>query len=294
MNGSTALRRAGVVFVVSIVAAVCAVAPAAAPTPPWAPTAQQPDARQVLVWVGTQFGAPDPSGLLVSAWERATGGRGHLRLVDSPGEADAVVMVFPGPGFDSSWAVNERQRAIVIYTGSAPVQRFGVAVILHEISHLWCCPEGPARDGHWADDAEPGLMNASTYGLEAGLFSERELRVLRLIVPSERNRLTSMQRGCAVGPPRRETRDDSAESSPTMRVPMASTKEIRELCDHALHRALPHDIAAVSIGAGAGRIFVVAAGLSLPTIRAAAKRVLASPAELLLVIRVSEIARGPA
>ena len=141
---------------------------------------RRPDARMVRVYVLNPLNAADPRLGLPAAWEHATEGRGRLSLVARPDDADAVIMVLPGDGDNFSWRINARQRAVVISVGSATVRRLGISVVVHEIAHQWCCDIGGVADGHWLDDDEPGLMNASTHGYAQGLFSPRELRALGL------------------------------------------------------------------------------------------------------------------
>ncbi len=140
---------------------------------------KMPNASLVRVYVQSRLGAADPAPLLPDAWAKATGGRGRLVLVPDRSEANAVIEVVPNDCLNDSWQVNPSQRAVMICVGSQTVQRYGVVVIVHEIAHIWCCDVG-YPDGHWPDDAEPGLMNDSNYGVERGVFSPRELRALGL------------------------------------------------------------------------------------------------------------------
>lgn len=140
------------------------------------------DARLVHVFIQNRLGVLDPSAGLVAAWERATGGRSRLVVVFDREEANAVIEVVPNDCLNGadSWQVNPRQRAIIICVASANVQRYGILVVVHEIAHIWCCDVGGYPDTHWDNDAEPGIMNGSLYGIERGLFSPRELRAMGL------------------------------------------------------------------------------------------------------------------
>lgn len=138
------------------------------------------DAHSVRVHVLNPLGTLEPTTALPDAWRRATAGLGSLHVVASPDEANVVIMLLPGDGQNMSWRINARQRAVVISVGSAAVQKYGITVVVHEIGHLWCCNVGGFADGHWANDAEAGLMNASGYGYDLGLFSPRELRSMGL------------------------------------------------------------------------------------------------------------------
>mgnify|MGYP001568507526 CR=1 FL=1 len=142
-------------------------------------TERVPDARAVVVHQRNPLLAAVPTDL-PGAWRTATSGLGSLRLTDDPAQADIVIVLLPGSGDNLSWPIGNGRRASVIHVGSEAVQRFGVAVVLHEIAHLWCCDVAGVPDGHWLDDLEPGLLNATRFGYETGRFSPRELRSMRL------------------------------------------------------------------------------------------------------------------
>jgi hypothetical protein len=133
---------------------------------------------------------------LENEWKLATRGLGALTLV--PSSADIVVYVLPGKGTSVHvTAADGTQRVVTYVVGDVgPVSaENGVAVVLHELGHIWCCG-GPdaGSDGHWLEKVpDPLLQGVDRFGLMThpvtclvgrgfescpNRFSERELRTM--------------------------------------------------------------------------------------------------------------------
>ena len=133
---------------------------------------------------------------LENEWKLATRGLGALTL--APSSADIAVYVLPGRGTSvHATASDGTQRVLAYVVGDlGPVSaENGVAVVLHELGHIWCCfgPEA-GGDGHWLEKIpDPLLQGVDRFGLMthpvtcligAGFescpnrFSERELRTM--------------------------------------------------------------------------------------------------------------------
>ena len=129
-------------------------------------------------------------------WKLATRGLGALTLVQS--SADIAVYVLPGKGTSvHATATDGTQRVLTYVVGDlGPVSaENGVAVVLHELGHIWCC-SGPeaGSDGHWLEKIpDPLLQGVDRFGLMThpvtclvgpgfescpNRFSERELRTM--------------------------------------------------------------------------------------------------------------------
>jgi hypothetical protein len=133
---------------------------------------------------------------LENEWKLATRGLGALTLV--PSSADIAVYVLPGKGTSVHvTAADGTQRVVTYVVGElGPVSaENGVAVVLHELGHIWCCG-GPdaGSDGHWLEKVpDPLLQGVDRFGLMThpvtclvgrgfescpNRFSERELRTM--------------------------------------------------------------------------------------------------------------------
>lgn len=133
---------------------------------------------------------------LENEWKLATRGLGALTLV--PSSADIAVYVLPGKGTSvHAPAGDGTQRVLTYVVGDlGPVSaESGVAVVLHELGHIWCCvgPEA-GSDGHWLEKIpDPLLQGVDGFGLMThpvtcligrgfescpNRFSERELRTM--------------------------------------------------------------------------------------------------------------------
>jgi len=129
-------------------------------------------------------------------WKLATRGLGALTLL--PTSADIAVYVLPGKGTSvHATAADGTQRVLMYVVGDlGPVSaENGVAVVLHELGHIWCCigPEA-GSDGHWLEKIpDPLLQGVDRFGLMThpvtclvgpgfescpNRFSERELRTM--------------------------------------------------------------------------------------------------------------------
>jgi len=133
---------------------------------------------------------------LENEWKLATRGLGALTLV--PSSADIAVYVLPGKGTSvHATAADGTQRVVTYVVGDlgAVSAENGVAVVLHELGHIWCCG-GPdaGSDGHWLEKVpDPLLRGVDRFGLMThpvtclvgrgfescpNRFSERELRAM--------------------------------------------------------------------------------------------------------------------
>ena len=139
------------------------------------------------------------SATLENEWKLATRGLGALTLV--PSAADIAVYVLPGKGTSvHATAEDGTQRVLTYVVGDlGPISaENGVAVVLHELGHIWCCfgPEA-GSDGHWLEKLpDPLLQGVDRFGLMThpvtclvgrafescpNRFSERELRTMGFV-----------------------------------------------------------------------------------------------------------------
>jgi hypothetical protein len=133
---------------------------------------------------------------LQNEWKLATRGLGVLTVV--PSSADIVVYVVPAKGTSVHQLAADGSQRVLVYT----LDEFGpvsaensVAVVLHELGHIWCCfGAGAGPEGHWLEKvADPLLQGVDQYGLMThpvtclvgrgfescpNRFSDRELRTM--------------------------------------------------------------------------------------------------------------------
>ena len=139
------------------------------------------------------------SATIENEWKLATRGLGALTLV--PSAADIAVYVLPGKGTSvHATAGDGTQRVLTYVVGDlGPISgENGVAVVLHELGHIWCCfgPEA-GSDGHWLEKIpDPLLQGVDRFGMMThpvtclvgrafescpNRFSDRELRTMGFI-----------------------------------------------------------------------------------------------------------------
>lgn len=133
---------------------------------------------------------------LQNEWKLATRGLGAVTLVSS--SADIVVYVLPAKGTSLHQLAADGTQRVLVYArdefGTVSAEN-SVAVVLHELGHIWCCfGPGAGPDGHWLEKIpDPMLQGVDQYGLMThpvtclvgrgfescpNRFSDRELRTM--------------------------------------------------------------------------------------------------------------------
>jgi hypothetical protein len=133
---------------------------------------------------------------LQNEWKLATRGLGALTMV--PSSADIVVYVLPAKGTSLHQLAADGSQRVLVYAldefGTVSAEN-SVAVVLHELGHIWCCfGAGAGPDGHWLEKIpDPLLQGVDQYGLMThpvtclvgrgfescpNRFSDRELRTM--------------------------------------------------------------------------------------------------------------------
>jgi hypothetical protein len=107
------------------------------------------------------------SASLSTEWEKAT--RGLSRLTVVGGSADIVVNVIAARSASVHRTAADTSEDILLYVadehGPRSVENL-LAVVLHELGHIWCCRGPGATDSHWSEQVEsPGLLGVDRFGL---------------------------------------------------------------------------------------------------------------------------------
>ena len=105
---------------------------------------------------------------LPAEWRLATRGLGELSLVDHSEDILVSVVAGKGTSVHVRSGRDQTQEIVVFVEGNigAESPENAVAVMLHELGHIWCCSGAGTVDGHWAEQqVSPGLAGLDKYGL---------------------------------------------------------------------------------------------------------------------------------
>ena len=134
---------------------------------------------------------------LADEWSAATRKLGSLQVVDMSADITVFVVAARGTTYHRQSQADGSQDVVLCVSGELGPRNVenNVAVVLHELGHIWCC-NGPGTDGkgHWATkEVSPGLYGVDKYGLMTdpvtcvtfgtvvscpNRFSDREMRAL--------------------------------------------------------------------------------------------------------------------